>query len=555
MLKRLGRQVQCDADVTIINDLPIVPKEPDEQFDTILRVLEIPSEHVKKHLIIQHAIEQFILIPDSAQATATMYDQDRLHCVKGCFSFLPNEKQRGILLRYTASGHPSQDPVHPWNAMPRMRGDMEANIAARRQALHDAQDELAAAKEAWQHARAESIKLEQALKRHDSRDKELKIASQQAEDELEALENAIKEDNVESGKLEALREGLEEVKQAKALAAEQFKDAINAQDAAKDELQARQQRLADTNARVDEVSRTFEATQASHKAADRLRSTLLLEKNEQVARVADARSDQQRVVERKDRAEEKLQEWTEEARKRSERVHVPEGVTHAQLDQRYKRLKADYDRQQKQQGFTIEEAASAAVAAAKAYNQAKKDYDELTEAKSMLTASLDNRRAMWKNFRQKITARARTNFARLLAERGFRGSLLVNHSKHLLDLSVEPDITRRSDQGRSAKTLSGGEKSFSQICLLLALWDAMGSPIRCLDEFDVFMDAVNRSLSVRMIIEAARDSIGRQYILISPGSKSDIPKAPDVAVSELSPPERGEQRTIEETGGRRARRG
>jgi len=172
----------------------------------------------------------------------------------------------------------------------------------------------------------------------------------------------------------------------------------------------------------------------------------------------------------------------------------------------------------------------------------------------MLTASLTNRREMWQKFRQHITARARTNFSTLLAQRGFRGQLLVNHSKHLLDLSVEPDITKRSDRGRSAKTLSGGEKSYSQICLLLALWDAMGSPIRCLDEFDVFMDAVNRGLSVKMIIEAARESVGRQYILISPGSKSDIPKAADVAVQELHPPERGEQRTLEETrvgGGRR----
>jgi chromosome segregation ATPase len=60
----------------------------------------------------------------------------------------------------------------------------------------------------------------------------------------------------------------------------------------------------------------------------------------------------------------------------------------------------------------------------------------------------------------------------------------------------------------------------------------MGSPIRCLDEFDVYMDAVNRTKTVELLIGGARQSIGRQFILISPGMKSDIKWAPDVAAIE-----------------------
>jgi chromosome segregation ATPase len=37
-----------------------------------------------------------------------------------------------------------------------------------------------------------------------------------------------------------------------------------------------------------------------------------------------------------------------------------------------------------------------------------------------------------------------------------------------------------------------------------------------LDEFDVFMDAVNRRISIRMLMDSARNWPRTQYILITP---------------------------------------
>ena len=121
----------------------------------------------------------------------------------------------------------------------------------------------------------------------------------------------------------------------------------------------------------------------------------------------------------------------------------------------------------------------------------------------MLKFALIERQNRWRKFRKYISARARAQFTYLLSERSFRGALKTDHRRRTLDLQVnicyliqiqmfivpnnaiflqvEPDETR-SGKGRQTKTLSGGEKSFSTICLLLSLWEAMGSPIRCLDE-------------------------------------------------------------------------
>ena len=73
-------------------------------------------------------------------------------------------------------------------------------------------------------------------------------------------------------------------------------------------------------------------------------------------------------------------------------------------------------------------------------------------------------------------------FSHLIAQRGFQGKLIFDHKKMEIRVKVNPGGDGERGSRKDPKSLSGGEKSFTQICMLLSVWEAMGSPIRALDE-------------------------------------------------------------------------
>lgn len=90
----------------------------------------------------------------------------------------------------------------------------------------------------------------------------------------------------------------------------------------------------------------------------------------------------------------------------------------------------------------------------------------------------------WQEFRLHIALRTKIIFQFNLANRGFYGKVLFDHAKEELHLKVQTDdiahTQATASREKDPRSLSGGEKSFSTICLLLALWDAINCPIRCL---------------------------------------------------------------------------
>ena len=91
----------------------------------------------------------------------------------------------------------------------------------------------------------------------------------------------------------------------------------------------------------------------------------------------------------------------------------------------------------------------------------------------------------------------------------FSGFLEFDHRNRTLELTVDTEggnVLEMSAPKRNLRTLSGGEKSYSTTALILALWESMQPPFRVLDEFDVFMDMVNRTVALGQIISYAKET-------------------------------------------------
>lgn len=165
-------------------------------------------------------------------------------------------------------------------------------------------------------------------------------------------------------------------------------------------------------------------------------------------------------------------------------------------------------------------------------------------AAQMLTA----RAHKWVQFRRFIAQRANALFISYLSYRNYQGELQFDHKERTLNIIINPN---RADVGgsRDTTTLSGGERSYATVSLLLALWDTMESPFRAMDEFDVFMDTANRKISMELLIEAATEKASRQHIFLTPQQLQSVHTSDKIKVFRMIPPVRNNRTITEMIGG------
>ncbi|XP_072293423.1 structural maintenance of chromosomes protein 6 [Eucyclogobius newberryi] len=212
------------------------------------------------------------------------------------------------------------------------------------------------------------------------------------------------------------------------------------------------------------------------------------------------------------------------------------------LDSEINRLKVKISTQQEQQGDREE--------VVRQYQEALKNYKNMTQQMKNLNSfikSLDNvmnrRLQVYAELRRFLSARCKYYFDSMLAQRGYTGSMTFDHKNETLSISVQPGSGNKADLS-DMRSLSGGERSFSTVCFVLSLWAITEAPFRCLDEFDVYMDMVNRRISMDMMLKVAAGQLYRQFIFLTPQNMGSLPVSKIIRILRLKDPDRGQNAAL-----------
>ncbi|KAJ3163667.1 Structural maintenance of chromosomes protein 6 [Geranomyces michiganensis] len=519
--------------------------EPDQQYLTVLRALEINKEIVLQQLIVNHSIEKTVLVhtrDDGHRITSPSFPRNVLGVyTQDCFQV----GNRG--------GGLSTQAATVYRGPPRLITDMAASIREEDQRMQQCE-------RAIEQFAPRMQEIEDRLR--DLRRHQLKLRQ-----DFSALQ---RDENIRRQEINRMNDDLMDEEETNILGT--LREAVGAEQQSMETIQRQYDALEEQRIDLQETERPL---REQMQQLDREQQVALDRHNDLTGQATQATSNRvkaERAVQHWAAQREKyhsrmlsvqellanlkadLSEHTAKVTEVCPRMEVTMSIDHIQREIRNKKARlAEIERTH----GNYEDVHARLVTKKRAYLEAKNEVNHLSAFVNGVRDAHSQRMELWKNFRCYISTRAKLLFTDLMRRRGYRGRLLLNHTKGTLNLRVtinsneDPnDTAGRSRAGggngneKDPRSLSGGEKSYSTVCLLLSLWESMGSPFRALDEFDVFMDAVNRRMSMSAMIENAREADRPcQYIFITPQTMSNVPglNGPDVRVHRLLDPERGQQ--------------
>ncbi|KAI3616349.1 structural maintenance of chromosomes protein 6 [Moniliophthora roreri] len=505
--------------------------EPAPDLLTVLRALEISDPYVERILINQRGIERMFLGATRKEGevilartraghawTADGFDIRRFAEGGGATNPLPFGRRGESFDLLLTEGGASERPKY------------ERELAQAQYAYQPLNNEVTTLKHQFAQKKRE---IEQANNKHRNLDQALRKAKQDQQNLEEEKQN---ETPLNIATIEACKAECEE---EKAGLTQQFASIEQKRQEYEEKMRQLLKRSSDVKEQIDgfAAQKKIIVDKIAASAEERVKAQHDIRHYE--AKLAEEQQKLDKENEAMKTLQEEFEEWTKSAEQYCERVETnrePEDI-----EKQIKSVQTALQEREKRQGYTVEEMTIEVNRTKQKLEDAKRELSQMISLNKLLKSSVTTRMQKWQEFRRHIALRCKIVFSYNLSQRGYFGSIKFNHQDETLTLHVQTEdqaVSKARD--KEIHALSGGEKSFSTICLLLSLWESIGCPLRCLDEFDVFMDAVNRRISMKMMIDTANQSDKKQYVLITPQDMNNITIGPTVRVHRMTDPERNQ---------------
>ncbi|XP_052559975.1 structural maintenance of chromosomes protein 6 isoform X2 [Tympanuchus pallidicinctus] len=495
------------------------------EFPSVLTALEIDGAAVANCLINVRGIEKVLLIKSSYKAREVMQSNNP---PKNCREAFTAEGDQVFNRRYYSS-----DYLRPKY----LSKDVEAEISLLENEIASRKAQLAASQQRLSSTEKEIEQNENHLHHHRQHQKELQIKMRRTAAEIADLENV---DEIQYMDIRVLEDVAEENKKK--------------MESVRQEMQEESRKMEELNGILRAAEKRFEEIKEKMNQVEDITNPIKDELDKADSEVENRRRRLQYYEDRKKEhltcikkhkellaaKEKELEEKTAQARQiYSERIEVSRTVK--SLDAEMNRLRERIKTEKSHRGNT-EEIIQRFLDAKERYEDANSKVSNLKKFIRLLEEIMTQRFNIYRRFLRLLSLRCKLYFDHLLRIRGCSGRILFDHKNETLSITVQPGEEDRPAPS-NVRSLSGGERSFSTVCFILSLWSITESPFRCLDEFDVYMDMLNRRIAMDMILKVADSQCHRQFILLTPQSMSFLPVSSRIRILRMQDPERG-QRTL-----------
>lgn len=491
----------------------------------VLKTLEVQIQDVLYTLIDSSNIEEMIICDTISKAE----ELTRIVDVRSAFCL--NDKKSGIRLARGKGGGITRDPVFYSNDLRKLAGKAsDTSLRADLEELLQEESRLQSERNKIRNARSQQkVDLQRTFndKRRAFKDVQNQIFSTErilAEEgdfgrieslktQIENLQNRI---TTREGMFVEVAENGREAKRLEKTKRSLLELAQNAKKELDDEVTSIEQRLDAIKQSIDNIKADLEANTTKREeleeGLDGLQAKKLDDEKKRDDLIAEA-----------------------QARCSREDANILETDTTESITNEYLNVQQAIEEAERSNSKTYEQILDELLEARANKNKSEESLSDLENARINLENDLNSRfENLNITIKEKLT-RAKLSFEHCLALRGFKGKLEFDFAKKRVITEVQ---TKDDKQARTVQSLSGGEKSFTQIAFLLSIWKVMKPRVCGLDEFDVFMDSVNRTIAIRLLIHELRSS-NAQSIFITPQditAVGDLQDSEDVRIHQIRPP-------------------